>query len=947
MKITTKLTLFFLLLSIVPLVIVGYLAYDTGRQTIEQDTLNRLISTNIYKTDEIERWIENNGQHLRALAQRPHLRMQITPLVSSDPADPAYRTAYQSILDSHLSPTIAEDENFLGMVIIRASDGLVLVSTDNHLEGMYRESEPFFVAGRQGTFVENVSYSLSEEDVVMHISTPLRDEQGRVVAVLVGHVNLDELSKIMSRRSDLSASEESYLVNTFNFFVTEPRFGQDYVLNKAINTAGVTDCLTRHDGVGFYNDYRGVPVIGAYQWLPERELCILTEVDQTEAFASVIALRNTLLGIGTGITLIVAMLALFFARTITGPVRKLAWGTEEIGRGNLDYRISVTTKDEIGQLASDFNRMAINLQDSLGQTAQSRRMLLALSQSAQAVQRARTPDQVYRIVGEEVRALGYHAIIFNLTEDRTHMRITYMTFESKLLKTVEKLVGVTMRGHRFPLAPGGVYNRIITSGQAIFFERAGETLTEALPPRAEALAGQITTMLGLKQSIFAPLTISERVEGLLGITGTGLSRADVPAATTFANQTAIAMENARLYQEAQQRADALQESEKKLLTAQHVAGMGFWDWNLLTNDLYWSDEIYRLYGVNPKETGPTPDLSMRLVHPDDAERVQQQFDLALQGAADYDLDYRIVRPDGEVLHVHTQGEIARDADGVPVNLLGTVIDITRRKQAEQELRQYREHLEELVEDRTKELKQSEEALTQKAKELARSNIELQQFAYVASHDLQEPLRMVSSYMQLLARRYQGKLDADADDFIAFAVDGVNRMKTLINDLLAYSRVGTQGKEFTLIDCATVLERVLANLSLAIEESNALVTYDPLPTVEADEMQLTQVFQNLIGNALKFCNEAPPKIHIGVERRADEGNWVFSVCDNGIGFDVQYAERIFVIFQRLNHRDTYTGTGIGLSICKKIVERHGGRIWVESEMGAGSTFYFTIPIKETN
>jgi light-regulated signal transduction histidine kinase (bacteriophytochrome) len=239
-----------------------------------------------------------------------------------------------------------------------------------------------------------------------------------------------------------------------------------------------------------------------------------------------------------------------------------------------------------------------------------------------------------------------------------------------------------------------------------------------------------------------------------------------------------------------------------------------------------------------------------------------------------------------------------------------------------------------------ERKQTEDALKRSAADLAHSNAELEQFAYVASHDLQEPLRAVSGCMQLLQQRYQGQLDARADELITHAVDGSSRMQTLIRDLLAYARVSTRGKDLKPIDSETVLKEALSNLATVIQESGGVVTYGALPTVAADPTQLLQVFQNLIGNAIKYRGERPPEVHIEVEHRA--GEWQFTMRDNGIGIDPQYFERIFGIFQRLHTRREYPGTGIGLALCKKIIERHGGRIWVASKPKEGSTFCFTIP-----
>jgi len=280
---------------------------------------------------------------------------------------------------------------------------------------------------------------------------------------------------------------------------------------------------------------------------------------------------------------------------------------------------------------------------------------------------------------------------------------------------------------------------------------------------------------------------------------------------------------------------------------------------------------------------------------------------------DYPLDLR--HKDAGATPVLYNASVYSDEGGKVIGVFAAARDITERKRAEAQVHQV-------------------------LAELARSNKELEQFAYVASHDLQEPLRMVASYVQLLARRYKGKLDQDADDFIGFAVDGAARMQRLIEDLLTFSRVGTRGKAFAPVDSAVVLKEALANLELVISESHAVVDYDRLPTVSADEVQLMQLFQNLIDNAIKFRGEAPPHLHISAVEEGKE--WVFSVRDNGIGIDPRYFDRIFIVFQRLHAGNKYRGTGIGLAVCKKIVERHGGRIWVESKPGQGSAFFFTLP-----
>jgi PAS domain S-box-containing protein len=273
--------------------------------------------------------------------------------------------------------------------------------------------------------------------------------------------------------------------------------------------------------------------------------------------------------------------------------------------------------------------------------------------------------------------------------------------------------------------------------------------------------------------------------------------------------------------------------------------------------------------------------------------------------------------DGREVVVASEWLLGRDAAGRPTTILEANTDITDRKRAE-------------------------DALRRLAEQLDRSNKDLEQFAYVASHDLQEPLRMVTGFLQLLSERYRGRLDDKADQFIGYAVDGAQRMSTLIHDLLVFSRVNTRGGQLLPTDSQAAFDLALKNLHMAVEQSGAAVTYDPLPMIRGDKPQLAQLFQNLIGNALKYRDPTRP-VQVHVSARREDEHWLFGVADNGIGFEQQYEDKLFLIFQRLHSRSKYPGTGIGLAICKRIVERHGGRIWARGEPDKGATFFFTIPL----
>jgi len=465
---------------------------------------------------------------------------------------------------------------------------------------------------------------------------------------------------------------------------------------------------------------------------------------------------------------------------------------------------------------------------------------------------------------------------------------------------------------------------------------------------------------GDRSMMAVPLRAHETIIGSLGLAdGTGriYSESEVALAQTFADQAALALENARLFEETAQRAQD-QEALSAIATA--------------VNQSLQLDEILKTTLDKVLEVTGRKRVSIRLKNPVTGE-ITLSAHRGFSREEIEDLRHRLphkaseqVFASGEALIIDASAVGAelgsllpqsRSVAWIPiearVNVVGvmgisasTPIPFSPREVGFLEaignvigVAVVNARLFEEVTVSKREMEKANNALALQAIDLERSNAELEQFAYVASHDLQEPLRMITGYTQLLAKRYGDKLDQDANEYIDYAVDGAKRMQRLIHDLLGYSRVGTRGKGFVPTDCQAIVAETLRTLQPAIQESAATIAYDSLPTVMGDADQLPQLFQNLIGNAIKYRDSKSPSVQVSCKHEGE--HWLFSVRDNGIGIDPQYANRIFVIFQRLHGRDKYAGTGIGLAVCKKIVERHGGKIWVESELGKGATFYFTI------
>ena len=619
MSLAVRLTAISLALSLVPLAIVGFLGFSQGRDFIERDTRLRLASVTALREALFGQWTVDNESRLRELANRSSLQTLVVVLMSHASSTAEYLETRSQVIDEHFVPAMTEG-GFQNLSLLRGGDGLLLATTDDPPFDRLAAEQPYFIEGSTRTHVQFVYQLTGRDDPLMTIGIPVR-ETDETLAVLAADLDLGEMSEVLTQRNTAGTPGETYLVSPTTFFLTDPTTAGGFSVRDTTESDELERCRNNPSDISLYENQRGEPVIGAQRWMPQYELCIRTEIEQSIAFGRVNELRGLVLGIGAVVALIVAVLGLLLARSVTRPIEELVRGTAEVGRGNLSYQIpGWSAGDEIGQLTRAFN---------------------------------------------------------NMTQD---------------------------------------------------------------------------------------------------LRATTASR----------------------------------------------------------NEL--NKEV--------------------------AER-----------------------------------------------------------------------------------KRAEAALAEQAAELARSNTELEQFAYVASHDLQEPLRMVASYMQLIDRRYRGKLDDQADEFIEFAVDGARRMQQLIADLLEFSRVGTHGQELEPVDSQKLFDEAISNLKVTIEESGATVTHDELAAMMADPRQLCRVFQNLIGNAIKYRSERTPEVHVGAVKDGDE--WVFSVRDNGIGIGPEYHERIFRIFERLHAPTKYSGTGIGLAICKKIVERHGGRIWVESEPCSYTVFFFTIPAADTS
>ena len=904
-----RLALAMVALTVLPLSFYLMANLLTTRRTLQLSAADHLSAIAHLRTAELEHWSSSHEAAVALLAGEPRLVADVLLLVEGQAGIALAVAAQNRVVDLHLDPA-GRILGFSRLLVLAVDSGQILASTERERVGEVWSDPAVEAAGIDAPQLWPPHRSAVDGTLVLTAAGPILDEDHRLIGVLLGEFPLQEAVNRLAASEINFESEDSFLVNAQGMALTELRFIENAVLTVGVATPAILHCLTGQSTRGWGRDYRGIPVIGAYEYLPTQQICLAIEVDEAEALQPLkdlgrgqlaVFLLTALASLGTGLTL---------AGRISEPLEQMRQHAAGLAAGDLSVRMPEANTDELQRLGQTFNLMAAELQSNIGKL--------------EAEVEKRTADLAQAEF--EVRTLLDSSEALALGEDLEHSLEQVLALLCARGKWVYAEAWLANEdGER--LARGAYYQQ--GGDLAVAFALASADLQFA---KGQGVVGRvwqtaepewIQDVLTDDDPVFSRVNLAREAELHAVLAVPAAVGSEVLAVLTFfsdatreedSETASLTLAVARQLGPAIQRRaalEALELSEARYLALFHEMPVAMYRTTVDGRFLDANQALINLLGY--------PDRKSLLSHPlqafyiDPIERAQWIEKLRKVGEIS-EFETQVKRGDGQPIWVRQSTRLRHGANGGGEILEGAVIDITPRKMAEETLRSY-------------------------ASELRRSNQELEQFAYIASHDLQEPLRMVSSYVQLLQQRYADKLDDEANEFIEYAVDGAARMQRLINDLLAFSRVGTRGKDPGPVDSQTVFQRILRTIDSRLREAEAQVEVAALPVVLADEGQLEQVFTNLISNAIKYRGQQPPRIR--VEARRDGAEWIFQIADNGIGIDPQYFDRIFIIFQRLHTRQAYEGTGIGLAMCKKIVERHGGRIWLESEPGKGSTFYFTL------
>jgi len=866
MSLRNKLFIFAFLICTVPLLLLGFFWFNTSEKTLTESTYRELDSVNQLSINLIREWASGSLTLLESLAQRPLVIASIETMLANQDA---LTVETRNLLDNHFLPALQMQGDLKSLSILDLN-GKVLVSSDPRQVGGVHNRADFFIHGQTGSFIGNVVHSAEIGEPVMHVAHPIRSRSGRTIAVLSGHLNWKRASELLSMPVTGSPTLESYLVNRDAIMLTDSKFVPDAPLRVNVDSEGVKSCFENGNGHGSYPDYRGVEVLGVSTWLPERDVCLLTEKDVAELAAPLQQLKARFYVVTLLLGGLAALIALAIARTISGPIRQLADAVRSSGSGS-DLAPLKVSKHELGQIARAFNES----QDARQIAEEENRRLIAILEHAPQLVAIADPDGRISYLNNA----GHHWLGLKIGQDLN-------------LKMAE-------------LQPEWA-NRIIHNMAVPTAVESGFWFGETAFLRPDAN----------ERPVMQVVMAHRHPDG------------KVSHYSTIAFDLSERKQLEEELHRHQQQLEKLVEVRTQTMVATQAKFRAYFEnaqigMAITSLDRQWEETNNRLCEMLGYSQVELANLTWEdLTHPDDLASDRAKFDKLLDGTEDsYSLEKRFICKSGEIIYTMLTVACVRKEDGSPDYFAATIQDISLRKQAENRLK---------------------EAL----QVLAASNRELEQFAYVASHDLQEPLRTITSYIQLIERRFCAELDDDAQEFINYVVEAAARMKTLINDLLEYSRIGRKDLPNEDVDLNQVVANISSQIQLSIDETGTELQVDHLPTLRGVRSQFNQLFHNLISNAIKFRRKDVP-LTIRISAKEIGEFWEISLQDNGIGIEAQYFDRIFTIFQRLHTVKEYPGTGIGLAQCKKIVERYKGTIHLQSIPGEGTTFIIRLPKGESH